>query len=284
VAKLPWMKFFPNDYLADTRGLSPEEKGMWMDLICYAWQSPTRGTISYPIDSLSRMLGASREALEAVLKSLRFQGIAEITFDSHANVTVVSRRMLRDEKERDSARLRKQRERSHTNVTEESRHDVTPMSHQCHGEKLEARSQKSEKGISCLEEGEEIPFEKPPKEEKTKDPFLEKDNGKDQEKEQAFGKQLTVISNRMMSKWPRFNVYLFRQKNMKKNTDAIIHALNQTYRLCTSQNPGRYAQEILDKESGNFNEKEYLKENEGNKELYSGIVEAIKKIQPRGEK
>ncbi len=126
----------------------------------------------------------------------------------------------------------------------------------------------------AIPDSEPEPFDPP---EPQKNPFSEKDNDKEQKRAQ-FEKQFRVLQNRILGKWPRFNLQVFFQMNLSKNRDAILHSLNQTVNACTSTNPERYAQTILDKESGNFNERISIKEAEENKKLYAGIIEAMKEM------
>ena len=141
MAKLPWMKFFPLDFMRDTRGLSPEAKGIWIDLICFMWNSETRGRITMEFSSLSRMVGCSEECLNKSILEFISQNICEILTERNGFVTVISRRMKREEKDRENTRLRvdKHRQKRECNA------DVTPP---CNGhvtpQKLEVRSKKLE--------------------------------------------------------------------------------------------------------------------------------------------
>ena len=133
MAKLPWMKFFPADYLLDTQVLTPAARGIWMDLICHLWRSETRGELQYPTAIWEAILRCQDPHLTTIFNELVTHRICTIVTDSHNNVTVQSRRMLREENGRTGARLRKRKQR----VTPPCHSDVTP-------EKLEVRSQKLE--------------------------------------------------------------------------------------------------------------------------------------------
>jgi hypothetical protein len=93
-----------------------------------------------------------------------------------------------------------------------------------------------------------------------------------------FEKRFRALETKIKAKWPRFNLLLFFQNNIDKNRDAIIHSLKQTLEFCDSKFPEAYAQTILDKESGNFNEKVAIKEHEKNKKLYAELLESLKNI------
>lgn len=104
-----------------------------MDLICYCWRSPMRGVVSYHLPMWATLLRVNEEMVKLVFEELSQCNICDIVTTCHNSVTVSCRRMLREEKARSGARLRKQKQR----VTQPSHASVT-------GEKLEVRSQKSE--------------------------------------------------------------------------------------------------------------------------------------------
>lgn len=134
--KLPWMKFFPADYLVDTLPLSPASRGIWMDIICLLWRANTRGQLALTNDQWLKYLRCSNTEMVAACLELTLYDICVIQQISHDLTSITSRRMARDEKTRENNRLRQRRHR----VTPMSQPDVTP----CHKEKLEARSQKLE--------------------------------------------------------------------------------------------------------------------------------------------
>lgn len=140
MGKLPWMKFFYADWLRDTRALSVAAKGAWIDTICYAWGSPRRGEIVGTEDSFARMWGCSTREAHTIIIELTTHAICECVTDDHGNVTLMSRRIVREEKQREQARKRKERERS--------RQCHADGIDACHGsvtaQKSEVRSQKSD--------------------------------------------------------------------------------------------------------------------------------------------
>jgi uncharacterized protein YdaU (DUF1376 family) len=125
MGKLSWMKFWPKDFIRDTRGLSPSAKGVWIDLICYLWDCNPRGYFVGDLVSLQRITGADENTLEDALKQFVTLNVADLKRDCNGNVTVCCRRMEREEKERENIRLRVVRHRSkpscNANVTEMKR-------------------------------------------------------------------------------------------------------------------------------------------------------------------
>ena len=43
MAELPYMQFYPTDWLADTRMLTASAKGVWIDTLADLWSAPERG-------------------------------------------------------------------------------------------------------------------------------------------------------------------------------------------------------------------------------------------------
>lgn len=155
MAKLPFMKWYPADWIKDTRHLSLQAKGAWADLINFMWVNESgRGQYSATPEALARTLGCSQETCKLVIDELRT--VAEIVTTSDGNVTVMSRRIKREESIRENNRFRKQRNR------------VTLPSREIPREKLEVRSQKAEvrrqktESLTPLAESQQTPLPHPP--------------------------------------------------------------------------------------------------------------------------
>ena len=109
MSKLPFMQFYPADWLQDTQILSLEAQGAWLKILCAMWVAPDRGTICLGYGELETFWGRSRDAVEQLIDDL--SGVADIklrdsagnmvkTHDEAAEITIVSRRMVRDENKR----------------------------------------------------------------------------------------------------------------------------------------------------------------------------------------
>jgi hypothetical protein len=132
--KLPWFKFYPADWLSDEalRSCSLEARGLWIDLMSLMAKSERYGSLliggrSATPEQLSRLTGANLEATNRLIKELEDCGV----FSRDKNGNIFSRRMLRDQATREADRVRQYRHRQ-----------VTPKSHESHGEILDTRYQK----------------------------------------------------------------------------------------------------------------------------------------------
>ncbi len=126
-AKLPAFQFYPGDWMQDTRCLSLASKGAWIDLLCAMWRSQTRGQLFLPIVGYARIISSTVDQTEAVIKELTDMQICDCETNGNGIVTLINRRMCREEKERIATRLRVQKFRN----TEEKRlcnANVTPPS------------------------------------------------------------------------------------------------------------------------------------------------------------
>jgi len=140
--KLPWLKFYPSDWLSDEalRGCSPAARGLWVDMICLMAKSKKHGYLlagDKPMgaEHIARIFGESLEKTSGLLVELAQAGVYSIEKE-----TIFSRRMVKDELGRKSNRAKVLRWRNHhlTNMKPTCNQNVTPQK----SEATEARSQK----------------------------------------------------------------------------------------------------------------------------------------------
>jgi len=139
--KLPWIKFYPGDWLSDEalRSCSVEARGLWVDMLCLMAKSESHGHLLIGgkparAEQIARIVGLLPQKTMELMDELNASGV--FSFDKE---TIISRRMVKDERVRKSDASRKMHQR-HA--------DVRPMSRECPEnvtvQKLEARSQKLE--------------------------------------------------------------------------------------------------------------------------------------------
>lgn len=106
--KLPFLKFFPNDWLAEPtiRVCSVAARGLWMDMLSLMHLSPRRGYLlaatGSPIspEQLARLTGCSADEVTRLLAELTSSGACSCTDDG----TLYNRRMVREEGKREKCR------------------------------------------------------------------------------------------------------------------------------------------------------------------------------------
>jgi uncharacterized protein YdaU (DUF1376 family) len=109
MADLPYIQFFPADWLQDTRVLSLSSKGAWIDLLCAMWTARERGRLRMRLSAYGRLIGATDERTAQILEEITDLGIAEREDGEDGTVTLWCRRMVRDASELEAqAEQRKQ--------------------------------------------------------------------------------------------------------------------------------------------------------------------------------
>jgi hypothetical protein len=140
MSKLPFLQFYPSDYLVDTRVLSLAARGAWVDIICVLHASSTRGTSTLPARGWARIMGATEADFQSALSEIEEMKVGDVIRECNGNVSVTCRRMMNESITREQTRLRVQNHRKkHGNKAgnESGNADVT-------GNKSEVISQKSE--------------------------------------------------------------------------------------------------------------------------------------------
>lgn len=150
MAKLPWMQFYPADYLLDTQLLSPAGRGIWMDLICHLWRAEPRGTLTLSREHWSRLLRCTVKEFMHYLDELHSHGICNAVTLANGDVTLSSRRLLREEKRRRGAAMRVSRHRKkrdcNASVTGENQKSESEVIYQNQNQiSEEEREEKKEK-------------------------------------------------------------------------------------------------------------------------------------------
>lgn len=110
MGKLPYMQFFPSDWLghAGVRMCSIEARGLWIDMLCMLHQSCRRGYLldesGTPIDveRLARVCGLATERVSACLQELSRVG----AYSCDSAGVIYSRRMVREDQKRSTTARR----------------------------------------------------------------------------------------------------------------------------------------------------------------------------------
>lgn len=114
MGKNPAFQFYPNDWTRDLEEHPLEIEGAWIRICCKLWWSETRGKLTKSPLQWARVLRVTEDKAMEILNYIQSEKIGKIPQDlSQCNdiVTVMSRRMVRDNKERELTRLRVKRYR-----------------------------------------------------------------------------------------------------------------------------------------------------------------------------
>lgn len=137
MSKLPFMQWYPADWLKDTRHLSLAAKGAYFDILNYMWVNEEfRGNYTATREGLIRAIGINKEDLDLIIAEI--QTVCNVTF-CNENVTFKSQRIVKEETARKNNQIRQNRHRSNQVVTPLSRSSNKDISY-IRDQKAEGRS------------------------------------------------------------------------------------------------------------------------------------------------
>jgi len=121
MSKAPSFPFYPDDFLRDMLEHSLEIRGAWITILNKLHSAERRGILNLNLSEWSRIFGENEEKTNEILLKLNEKKVGDFKF-SNGNITVISRRMVREEKAKENNRLRQKRhykkEKPNTNLTE----------------------------------------------------------------------------------------------------------------------------------------------------------------------
>lgn len=98
VGKNPAFQFYPNDWALDLQEHPLEIEGAWIRIICKLWWSETKGIATKPLTVWSKILGTHHNKALVILRYISSNNIGLVQFLDNQNITIISRRMVKDEK------------------------------------------------------------------------------------------------------------------------------------------------------------------------------------------
>ena len=128
--KAPAFQFYVKDWLSspDLRMCSCSTKGIWIDLLCYMWEARDRGEVEGTEPLFIKLTGASPLEFKLFYDEAKLYGFCDIVTGSNGSITIVNRRMSREEKAKKSNRMRQQKHRDNAKVTPTCNKEITPPS------------------------------------------------------------------------------------------------------------------------------------------------------------
>lgn len=109
MGKNPAFQFYPSDWSNDTSMLPLEVKGAWIDIICSMWWNGNKGELTGKYEDFAILLRVSKRKAEKIINCLMHKQICDCLTDTNGNITLISRRMKREEKARKDNAERQQR-------------------------------------------------------------------------------------------------------------------------------------------------------------------------------
>lgn len=126
MGKRPSYQWYPGDWKKDpaVQALSPESRAFWREALDVLFESDTKGQLTATREAWSRVTGVPVEWIDTFLSENELARTCDVTV-CNGTVTLMSRRILRDERERELTRKRVAKHRAAT----ECNAPVTPMKH-----------------------------------------------------------------------------------------------------------------------------------------------------------
>lgn len=128
MGKAPASQFYWGDLKRDVEYhlMSFESRGIWIEMLTCMWDAKERGKLEGTIDQLGSLLGCKTDKLQNAVNEINVTKTGDVT-NCNGIVTIINRRMFRDEKQKESIRYRVKRFRE-KELKRPCNTDVTPQS------------------------------------------------------------------------------------------------------------------------------------------------------------
>lgn len=98
MGKNPAFQFYPADWTRDLDDFDLEIEGAWIRIMCRLWWSPERGKMTKTLRDFARILRKTEKKTLKILQILIEKGVASGQILDNQNITIISRRMVKDDK------------------------------------------------------------------------------------------------------------------------------------------------------------------------------------------
>lgn len=96
MGKNPAFQFYPSDWTRDLDDQDLEIEGAWIRILCRLWWSEKRGEATKPLKEWARILRKTEQKTIKIFQILIEKGIASGSLLDNQNITIISRRMMKD--------------------------------------------------------------------------------------------------------------------------------------------------------------------------------------------
>lgn len=142
-ASMPWFKFFPKDWIEGTRGLTPEQRGIYADCIAILYQ--TEQPIPLCDKRASYRLEISVRLWQSVKRALLDAGKLKETPDGYVNERVIAELNSRAAQSRAKSESAASRERAKREKQKSENEIKEQKADDCESSALDIRIQKKER-------------------------------------------------------------------------------------------------------------------------------------------
>lgn len=262
MGKAPAFQFYVKDWISDTQlqMASHSTKGIWADMLCYMWESTDKGKITGKEKQLGKILRATRVDFDLFMSELKTLKFGDLIKNGDGTITIINRRMAREQDQRELARKRQQRFREKRNPREQDQRELAESS-PTRGKRNKRKYNADITPISPSSS----PFSSPSprntslKKEETPTGFPSNEEIKEGSKIK-IDEYIKEIGKRLYEEkiFPKIHSFINTMKKQKKNRKAILHTISRCY-LKKPEDPWAYCEKIIQKEDGDYNAKDYQK-------------------------
>ena len=141
MGKAPSFQFYPMDWRRDLEEHPLEVEGAWIRICCKLFWAKNRGELTKPIEQWVKILGVPKTKTLKIINYIKDNEIGEVFVRSNGNITIISRRMQREEKEKLNNRER-QKKHYHKH---KSNKNLTPPSSSSSSTSLKKKTREKER-------------------------------------------------------------------------------------------------------------------------------------------
>ena len=110
MGKNPASQFYWGDWINDVelQSACSASRGIWINALCRMWYSKEKGRIATNIDKFPPLLGCTPEEFDVFILEVELYGFCDIKRNG-AEIQIINRRMVRDERDKELTKNRQQR-------------------------------------------------------------------------------------------------------------------------------------------------------------------------------
>ena len=111
MGKAPAGQFYFADWLRDKalHLASLSTQGAWMNILAYMWDGQDRGALRGSFEQIAKLAQANKEEMERFINDANKTKFCDISVSDNGEITLVNRRMVRDQQDKENNRIRQRR-------------------------------------------------------------------------------------------------------------------------------------------------------------------------------
>ncbi len=134
MGKAPAGQFYFADWLRDKalHLAKLSTQGAWMNILAYMWDGQDRGALRGSFEQIAKLAQANKEEMEQFIIDANKYKFCDISVSDNNEITLINRRMVRDQEDKENNRIRQRRfklsHQDNEKITEKKRKNNTVSS------------------------------------------------------------------------------------------------------------------------------------------------------------